>query len=209
VRQADTPAYIDYASYRAAGVTAPTFCVRGERGRDVVKDDGDSSLRGLGGASSSGPEVEDVRDELAPRRWRSASTRSRDVQGRHYLGAIAPLLEACSSQWAVAIDDIYIYLRDEYAACRSILEREIAALEADPPSPLPTIHLRRGAGAYICGEESAMIESIEGKRGMPRLRPPYVAQVGLFDRPTSSWHGRSAGCGSKGAAWFAVLGDMA
>ncbi len=86
--------------------------------------------------------------------------------------------------WAVGIDDIYIYLRDEYAACRAILAREIAALEADPPCPLPRLHLRRGAGAYICGEESAMIESIEGKRGMPRLRPPYVAQVGLFGRPT-------------------------
>jgi len=79
---------------------------------------------------------------------------------------------------------IYIYLRDEYAGCRALLERELAALQADPPAPLPPIHLRRGAGAYICGEESAMIESIEGKRGMPRLRPPYVAQVGLFGRPT-------------------------
>src|SRR6185312_6113612 len=96
--------------------------------------------------------------------------------------------------WAVEIDDIYVYLRDEYHACREMLEREIAALEADPPVveeraanrkiTLPRIHLRRGAGAYICGEESAMIESIEGKKGMPRLRPPYVAQVGLFDRPT-------------------------
>jgi formate dehydrogenase len=86
--------------------------------------------------------------------------------------------------WAVDIADVYVYLRDEYAACRAILTREIAALEADPPCPLPRIHLRRGAGAYICGEESAMIESIEGKRGMPRLRPPYVAQVGLFGRPT-------------------------
>ncbi len=86
--------------------------------------------------------------------------------------------------WAVGIDDIYVYLRDEYHACREMLEREIAALQADPPAKLPNIHLRRGAGAYICGEESAMIESIEGKRGMPRLRPPYVAQVGLFGRPT-------------------------
>jgi formate dehydrogenase len=86
--------------------------------------------------------------------------------------------------WAVGIDDIYVYLRDEYHACREMLEREIAALKADSPAKLPNIQLRRGAGAYICGEESAMIESIEGKRGMPRLRPPYVAQVGLFGRPT-------------------------
>ena len=91
---------------------------------------------------------------------------------------------ALIAAWAVGIAEIYIYLRDEYHGCRAILEREIAALQANPPCPIPPIHLRRGAGAYICGEESAMIESIEGKRGEPRLRPPYVAQVGLFDRPT-------------------------
>jgi formate dehydrogenase len=91
---------------------------------------------------------------------------------------------ALIAAWAVGIDEIYVYLRDEYHGCRAILERELAALRTSPPCPLPPIHLRRGAGAYICGEESAMIESIEGKRGMPRLRPPYVAQVGLFGRPT-------------------------
>ena len=86
--------------------------------------------------------------------------------------------------WAAGCSEIYIYLRDEYAGCRSILQKELAALADNPPCAIPMIHLRRGAGAYICGEESAMIESIEGKRGMPRLRPPYVAQVGLFGRPT-------------------------
>jgi formate dehydrogenase len=87
--------------------------------------------------------------------------------------------------WAVGIATIYIYLRDEYHGCRSMLASELDKLRADPPlAALPEIILRRGAGAYICGEESAMIESIEGKRGMPRLRPPYVAQVGLFGRPT-------------------------
>jgi len=84
----------------------------------------------------------------------------------------------------VGIDGIYIYLRDEYAGIRALLERELEALKIDPPCPLPPIELRRGAGAYICGEESAMIESIEGRRGMPRLRPPYIAERGLFDRPT-------------------------
>jgi formate dehydrogenase len=84
----------------------------------------------------------------------------------------------------VGIQEIYIYLRDEYAGCREILSRELASLRGHLPYPIPPIQLRRGAGAYICGEESAMIESIEGKRGMPRLRPPYVAQVGLFARPT-------------------------
>jgi formate dehydrogenase beta subunit len=87
--------------------------------------------------------------------------------------------------WAVGIDAVWIYLRDEYHGCRQVLAREIAALQANPPvASLPRIELRRGAGAYICGEESAMIESIEGKRGLPRLRPPYVAEVGLFGRPT-------------------------
>ena len=86
--------------------------------------------------------------------------------------------------WAIEAQAVYVYLRDEYAGCRTLLETELAALQQQPPCPLPPIHLRRGAGAYICGEESAMLESIEGKRGMPRLRPPYVAQTGLFNRPT-------------------------
>jgi len=84
----------------------------------------------------------------------------------------------------VGIKEIYIYLRDEYTVAREILLREIEKLQSTFPVMLPEIHLRRGAGAYICGEESAMIESIEGKRGIPRLRPPYVAEVGLFGRPT-------------------------
>lgn len=91
--------------------------------------------------------------------------------------------------WAVGCDECYIYLRDEYAGVRALLEREINALQASVPTTLsgwtlPKIHMRRGAGAYICGEESGLIESIEGRRGMPRLRPPYIAEVGLFGRPT-------------------------
>jgi formate dehydrogenase len=84
----------------------------------------------------------------------------------------------------VGIDAIYIYLRDEYHGCRELLTQALVQLQANRPCPLPHIELRRGAGAYICGEESAMIESIEGKRGEPRMRPPYIAQVGLFGRPT-------------------------
>jgi formate dehydrogenase len=112
--------------------------------------------------------------------------------------------------WAVGIDEVYVYLRDEYAACRVILERELDALARDPPCALPRIQLRRGAGAYICGEESAMIESIEGKRGMPRLRPPYVAQVGLFGRPTLEHNMETLywvrDILEKGAGWFAGHG---
>ncbi len=97
--------------------------------------------------------------------------------------------------WAVRVAGIYIYLRDEYHGCRALLETELAKLRANPPAPLPKIELRRGARAYICGEESAMIESIEGKRGMPRLRPPYVAQVGCSGAPLSNTTSRRCtGC---------------
>ena len=114
--------------------------------------------------------------------------------------------------WTVGIAEIYIYLRDEYAGVRAILETEIAALQSNLPGghELPKIHLRRGAGAYICGEESAMIESIEGKRGMPRLRPPYVAQVGLFGRPTLEHNMETLywvrEILEKGGDWFAAHG---
>jgi formate dehydrogenase len=113
--------------------------------------------------------------------------------------------------WAVGIDAIYVYLRDEYHGCRALLEAELAKLRANPPAgALPTIELRRGAGAYICGEESAMIESIEGKRGLPRLRPPYVAQVGLFGRPTLEHNFETLhwvrDLLMRGADWFASQG---
>jgi formate dehydrogenase len=111
----------------------------------------------------------------------------------------------------VGIARIYIYLRDEYHGCRAMLEGELAKLRAAPPYPgMPEIVLRRGAGAYICGEESAMIESIEGKRGMPRLRPPYVAQVGLFGRPTLEHNFETLywirEILEKGGEWFASHG---
>jgi len=117
---------------------------------------------------------------------------------------------AIIAAWAVGIDAVYIYLRDEYHGCRAILERELAALQANPPCRIPEFHLRRGAGAYICGEESAMIESIEGKRGEPRLRPPYVAQVGLFGRPTLEHNMETLHwvreIVERGADWFAGHG---
>ena len=113
--------------------------------------------------------------------------------------------------WAVGIARIYVYLRDEYHGCRALLETELEKLRAHPPiAAMPEIILRRGAGAYICGEESAMIESIEGKRGMPRLRPPYVAQVGLFGRPTLEHNFETLfwvrELVEKGGAWFAAHG---
>jgi formate dehydrogenase len=113
--------------------------------------------------------------------------------------------------WAVGISRIYVYLRDEYHGCRALLETELEKLKSHPPiAAMPEIIMRRGAGAYICGEESAMIESIEGKRGMPRLRPPYVAQVGLFGRPTLEHNFETLfwirELVEKGGAWFAAHG---
>jgi len=182
---------IAYAEYRAqGGYKAWLECLDGKREVDaVIKTMEDSGLRGLGGAGFPvGRKWKIVRAEKGPRLMAVNIDEGEPgtFKDRHYLERdphrfLEGMLIAA---WVVGIEDIYVYLRDEYHACREMLEREIAALKADPPAPLPRIHLRRGAGAYICGEESAMIESIEGKRGMPRLRPPYVAQVGLFGRPT-------------------------
>jgi formate dehydrogenase len=183
--------YVDYAAYRAqGGYRLAAECLAGRRDvESVIKAMEDSGLRGLGGAGfPAGRKWRSVKGEPAPRLM-AINIDEGEVgtfKDRYYLERDPHrfLEGALIAAWAVGIDGIYVYLRDEYAGCRAILEREIAALRADPPCKLPAIHLRRGAGAYICGEESAMIESIEGKRGMPRLRPPYVAQVGLFGRPT-------------------------
>ena len=165
-------------------------CVSGKRDvESVIKTMEDAGLRGLGGAGfPAGRKWRIVRGEPGPRLMAVNIDEGEPgtFKDRHYLERdphrfIEGMLIAA---WAVGIEDIFVYLRDEYHACREMLERELAALRANPPATLPRIHLRRGAGAYICGEESAMIESIEGRRGMPRLRPPYVAQVGLFGRPT-------------------------
>jgi formate dehydrogenase len=112
--------------------------------------------------------------------------------------------------WAVEAPAVYIYLRDEYPQCRELLQREIAALQKAGLARHTEIHLRRGAGAYICGEESAMLESIEGKRGLPRHKPPYPSQVGLFGRPTLINNVETLfwvrDIVEKGAPWFASQG---
>ena len=186
-----TPGHIDYAAYRAAGGYAlAAACVAGGKTpADVIAVMEHSGLRGLGGAGfPAGRKWKLVSAEPAPRLLAINIDEGEPgtFKDRYYLERDPHrfLEGALIAAWAVGLEAIYIYLRDEYHGCRAILEREIAALQADPPYALPAIHLRRGAGAYICGEESAMIESIEGKRGEPRLRPPYVAQVGLFGRPT-------------------------
>jgi formate dehydrogenase len=186
-----TPGHIDYAAYRAAGGYAlAASCVGGERkAADVIALMEDSGLRGLGGAGfPAGRKWKLVSAEPAPRLMAINIDEGEPgtFKDRYYLERDPHrfLEGAIIAAWAVGIDAVYVYLRDEYHGCREILERELAALQANPPCAIPEFHLRRGAGAYICGEESAMIESIEGKRGEPRLRPPYVAQVGLFGRPT-------------------------
>src|ERR1700681_1314352 len=209
--------YIDYAGYRAdGGYRALLACGSGERSVEaVIAAMEHSGLRGLGGAGFAvGRKSRIVRAEPAPRlmavnidEGEPGTFKDRYYLERDHHRFIEGMLIAA---WAVGIDDIYVYLRDEYAACRAVLARELAALAADPPCPLPRIELRRGAGAYICGEESAMIESIEGKRGMPRLRPPYVAQVGLFGRPTLEHNMETLywvrDILEKGAEWFAGQG---
>ncbi len=148
-----------------------------------------SGLRGLGGAgfpagrkwrivrSQPGPRLMAVNiDEGEPGTFKDRTCLESDPH--RFLEGV---LIAAS---VVGCEAVYIYLRDEYHEARVLLTEELAALQANPPCTLPRIELRRGAGAYICGEESAMIESIEGKRGEPRMRPPYIAEVGLFGRPT-------------------------
>jgi formate dehydrogenase beta subunit len=209
--------YIDFAAYKkGGGYKLAADCLAGKHTREqLTKIMEDSGLRGLGGAGFPvGRKWRSVAAEPEPRlmavnidegepgtfkdRWYLERDPHRFLEG---------MLVAA---WAVGIAEIYIYLRDEYAGCRKILEDELKKLKANPPCALPPVHLRRGAGAYICGEESAMIESIEGKRGMPRLRPPYVAQKGLFGRPTLEHNMESVywvrEIFEKGAAWFAGHG---
>lgn len=149
----------------------------------------DAGLRGLGGAGfPSGRKWGFVRAEPGPRYMAVNGDEGEPgtFKDRYYLERVPHLfLEgALIGAWAVEAETCFIYMRDEYPAVLEILAREIAALEAAGIAPKGYLEIRRGAGAYICGEESAMIESIEGKRGMPRHRPPFVAQVGIFDRPT-------------------------
>jgi NADH:ubiquinone oxidoreductase subunit F (NADH-binding)/NADH:ubiquinone oxidoreductase subunit E len=212
-----TPGHVGYDAYRAAGGYAlAAACARGERTRaDVIAIMEDSGLRGLGGAGfPAGRKWKLVSQEPAPRLLAINIDEGEPgtFKDRYYLERDPHrfLEGAIVAAWAVGIDAVYIYLRDEYHGCRAILERELAALQANPPCAMPELHLRRGAGAYICGEESAMIESIEGKRGEPRLRPPYVAQVGLFGRPTLEHNMETLhwvrDIVEKGPGWFAGQG---
>ena len=191
-------------------------CQSGARTRDdIIKAVSDAGLRGLGGAGfPTGRKWSIVRSELAPRLVAVNADEGEPgtFKDRHYLERdphrfIEGMLIAA---WVIEARDIYLYVRDEYSEVRLMLEGEIARVVEAGLSSGTRVHLRRGAGAYICGEESAMIESIEGKRGLPRHRPPYVAQVGLFGRPTLEQNVETLywvrDIVEKGAAWFTSHG---
>ncbi|MBI3445556.1 MAG: NAD(P)H-dependent oxidoreductase subunit E [Magnetospirillum sp.] len=186
-------------------------CLSGELTRDAVLEELErADLRGMGGAGFP-----------AARKWRLVASQAArplvvvnadegepgTIKDRFFLESAArQVLEgALIAAWAVGAEAIYLYLRDEYSDLHALMADEIRAAPTDLP-----IHLRRGAGAYICGEESALIESLEGKRGLPRQRPPYVAEQGLFGRPTLVnnvetlyWVSRILG---EGAALFTAQG---
>ncbi len=211
------PAYTSFEAYReAGGYRVLEDCLSGTRSVDsVIATLSDAGMRGLGGAGfPTGRKWSLVRAEPGPRLMAVNGDEGEPgtFKDRHYLETNPhQFLEGMLiAAWAVEARDVYVYIRDEYPAAIKILRDEIAKLERAGLVAHTAIHIRRGAGAYICGEESAMIESIEGKRGLPRHRPPYVAQVGLFDRPTLVnnietlyWVPQIL---EKGADWFSSQG---
>jgi formate dehydrogenase len=207
----------DFDAYVAEGGYALLkACLAGERTRDdIIKAVGDAGLRGLGGAGfPTGRKWTLVRGEPAPRLMAVNGDEGEPgtFKDRHYLERdphrfIEGMLIAA---WVVEAAEAYFYLRDEYPEVRLKIQEELAKVEAAGLTAFTRVEMRRGAGAYICGEESAMIESIEGKRGLPRHRPPYVAQVGLFGRPTLEQNVETLfwvrDIVEKGAAWFTSYG---
>jgi NADH:ubiquinone oxidoreductase subunit F (NADH-binding)/NADH:ubiquinone oxidoreductase subunit E len=207
----------DFAVYQTAGgYTLLKDLLAGKRTRDeLIKIVSDAGLRGLGGAGfPTGRKWSLVRAEPAPRMFAVNADEGEPgtFKDRYYLERdphrfIEGMLIAA---YVVEAADTYLYVRDEYPEVRLMLVEEIAKVEKAGLSDHTRIHIRRGAGAYICGEESAMIESIEGKRGLPRHRPPYVAQNGLFGRPTLEQNVETLywvrDIVEKGAAWATSQG---
>ena len=215
--QTVSPDYVGYDAYLANGGYALAKEIQsGKRDAEsVIKAMESSGLRGLGGAGfPAGRKWRIVKDQAAPKlmavnidEGEPGTFKDRTYLERDPHRFLEGLLIAAN---VVGIDACYIYLRDEYHGARELLEKELAKLKANPPFAIPHIELRRGAGAYICGEESAMIESIEGKRGEPRMRPPYIAQVGLFGRPTLEHNFETLywvrDIISRGPEWFSSYG---
>ncbi|MGZ8390283.1 MAG: NAD(P)H-dependent oxidoreductase subunit E [Rhodoplanes sp.] len=207
----------DFAAYRKEGGYALLqACLAGERSRaEIIAAASEAELRGLGGAGfPTGRKWSIVRAEPVPRlmcvnadEGEPGTFKDRNHLERDPHRVLEGMLIAA---WIVEAAEVYIYLRDEYAELYLMLREELGRLEQAGLSNHTRMHLRRGAGAYICGEESAMIESLEGKRGLPRHRPPYVAQVGLFGRPTLVQNVETLywvrDLVEKGAGWFASQG---
>ncbi len=224
---------IDYAAYKAAGGYAlyDKLLAGGTSGDAIIKELDGTALRGLGGAGFPvGRKWGILRGQAAPRMMAVNIDEGEPgtFKDRYYMlkdphRFLEGMLIAAS---VIGIEHCYIYVRDEYPSVTENLRIAVEALQTESAYELPHIELRRGAGAYICGEESAMIESIEGKRGMPRLRPPYVAEVGLFGRPTlehncetlfwirdviekgSEWFDSQGRNGRKGLRSFSVSGRV-
>jgi len=216
-REPAMPRYETLADYRAKGGYAVLERARaGKLSFDaIIKEMTDAGLRGLGGAGfPAGRKWQIVRSYPGPRLMTINGDEGEPgtFKDRYYLERNPHQMfeGALIAAWAVEAERIYLYMRDEYPAVLHILAHEIAALENAGIIKTGDIELRRGAGAYICGEESAMIESIEGKRGYPRNRPPYIAEVGLFGRPTLNHNVETLHWVpeilTKGAKWFADHG---
>ncbi len=216
-RETEVPRYETLAEYRAKGGYAVLEkCRAGKLPFDtIIKEMTDAGLRGLGGAGfPAGRKWQIVRSYQGPRLMTINGDEGEPgtFKDRYYLERNPQQMfeGALIAAWAVEAERIYLYMRDEYPAVLHILAHEIEALEQAGIIAKGFIELRRGAGAYICGEELAMIESIEGKRGYPRNRPPYIAEVGLFGRPTLNHNVETLywipEILTKGAKWFADHG---
>ena len=185
------PAYTDYQSYiKSGGYSLLKECLNNKKKpMDLIEEMEKSGLRGLGGAGfPTGKKWRFVRAESQPRLMAINGDEGEPgtFKDHHYLTRdphrfLEGMLIAA---WVVEATDVYIYMRDEYPDVIKFLKKEIKILEENNLNIKTRIHLRRGAGAYICGEESSMLESLEGKRGLPRHKPPFPSQVGLFGRPT-------------------------
>ncbi len=213
----EIPDYENYAAYvKDGGYELLKSCLDGNAKLDeIIEALDESGLRGLGGAGfPTGRKWQIVRGYQGPRLMAVNADEGEvgTFKDRYYLERSPHrfLEGVLIAAWAVEAQAVYVYLRDEYPAVREILLKEIAALGEAGLTAHTQMHLRRGAGAYICGEESSMIESIEGKRGLPRHRPPYVAEVGLFGRPTLVQNVETMywvrDIVEKGAEWFASHG---